>query len=69
MVQHAAVLEPVVPFISEARTPQGGSVPHLDFEDRTITPTGPLVVLSQTWVLREICDVEGVHPIIVLEAL
>lgn len=46
MVQHTAVLEPIVPLVSKARAPQGGSVPHVDFKDRTITPTGPLIVLS-----------------------
>ena len=69
MVQHTAVLEPVVSFVSEARTPQGGSVPHLDFENRTITTVVPLVVLSQSLILGEVCDVETVYPIIVLEAL
>lgn len=46
LVQHTAVLEPVVPFIFEARAPGGSAVPHLNFENRTTPALGPLVVVG-----------------------
>lgn len=66
MVHHTAVLEAVVPFVSEARAPQGSSVPHLDFKNCAVTPR-PVVVLCQSLILGEICDVEVVYSIVVLE--